>query len=280
MSTWILMTVVAACVNLILSECFDWLPWLSKRILHSAALHLPRAHRQRYEDEWLGELDSIPGLRVSRLVFSLRVLFSAPATMRAISPETRLYFSTPAKRLVDFSFACLVLVLLMPMFLVIGLAIKLTSAGPIFIKERHLGFEGETFDVIGFSTTASVVGSANLTSRPSNLRPVRVTTIGRLLRKLSLDELPQFINVMKGDMSLVGPRALLAEEAKFLKDWHNTRHAVRPGITGLWQVRWSEGRSFDDMVRLDLRYVQGWSLGSDVRILLGTVKAVLTSRPV
>jgi len=274
------MTAAAACVNLILTECFDWLPWLAKRILHAAALHLPPKYRQRYEDEWLGELDSIPGLRVSRLAFSLRVFFSATATMRAISPETRLYFSTPAKRLVDFSFACLVLVLLMPMFLVIGLAIKLTSAGPIFIKERHLGFEGETFDVIGFSTTASVVGSANLTSRPSNLRPVRVTTIGRLLRKLSLDELPQFINVMKGDMSLVGPRPLLAKEAAYLKDWHNARHAVRPGITGLWQVRWDEGRSFDDMVRLDLRYMQDSSAGRDIRIMLGTVRAALRSRPI
>jgi|PersoiStandDraft_1058852.scaffolds.fasta_scaffold295662_1 lipopolysaccharide/colanic/teichoic acid biosynthesis glycosyltransferase len=107
-----------------------------------------------------------------------------------------------------------------------------------------------------------------------------LTRVGRFLRRFSLDELPQFINVLKGDMSLVGPRPLRAAEGELLKDWHRARHIVRPGITGLWQVQSRRPISFDDMVRLDLRYAKDWSLGSDVRILLGTVKAVLTSRPV
>lgn len=280
MTTWLLMTVGAVLVQLLVTECFDWLPWLSRRILHAASLHVPREHRADYEDAWLAELEVIPGLRFSRLLFCLRVLSRAPALRREIGPGTGLYFSTPAKRLIDLIAASLAVALFLPVFVVISLAIKLTSPGPVFSREERLGFEGTTFDFIRFRTTASLVGSAKLAARPSTLRPVGVTGVGQLLRRFSLDELPQFFNVMKGDMSLVGPRALLVEEAKYLEGWHSARCAVRPGISGLWQISTDGRLSFDDMIRLDLRYVQGWSLSSDVRILLGTVKAVLASRPV
>lgn len=270
------MTAAAACVNLILTECFDWLPWLAKRILHAAALHLPAKYRQRYEDEWLGELDAIPGLRVSRLAFSLRVFFSATATMRAISPETRLYFSTPAKRVVDFSSACLVLVLLMPMFLVIGLAIKLTSAGPLFSREKRLGFEEAQFELVRFRTTRSSLSEQIEPAAGAALvSDADLTRVGRFLRTFSLDELPQFINVLKGDMSLVGPRPLPAAEGELLKDWHRARHIVRPGITGLWQVQSRWPISFDDMIRLDLRYAKDWSAWRDMKIMVGSVISAL-----
>jgi lipopolysaccharide/colanic/teichoic acid biosynthesis glycosyltransferase len=164
----------------------------------------------------------------------------------------------------------------MPTFLTIGLAIKLTSAGPLFSREKRLGFEEAQFELIRFRTTR--------TSLPERMEPAAgtallsdadLTRVGRFLRGFSLDELPQFINVLKGDMSLVGPRPLPAAEGELLEIWHRARHIVRPGITGLWQVQSCWRISFDDMVRLDLRYAKDWSAWRDMKIMIGTVTSVL-----
>jgi len=285
MMTWLLLTLTAAIVNLLLAECFDWLPWLSRRIVRCAARHLPPEHRVRYQDEWLAELDAVPGMRVSRLAFAVRVLLSSSDTRSAISPHSRIYFSTPLKRLADLVFAGLTLTALAPVLAAIALAIKLTSPGPVFCKEERVGFEETHFQLLRFRTARAVVQlSAGLevetiqTGVPQWTYARGLTRVGRFLRKYSLDEMPQFFNVLRGDMSLIGPRPMRASENELLEDWHRRRHFVRPGISGLWQSDGPRRLTLDDMVRLDLRYIEEWSLRQDVRILARTVTAVLSKR--
>lgn len=284
MMSWLLLTLAAACVNLLLAESFDWLPWLSRRIVRCAARYLPPEHRSRYQDEWLAELDAIPGLRVSRLIFSLRVLLSSSDTRRAINPELHLYFSTPAKRLVDLTVAGLALALLAPLLALIALAIKLTSSGSVLCKEERVGFEETRFQFLRFRTTCSpIAGSTEAglgleTAHPLWVRDQELTRVGRFLGKYSLDELPQFFNVLRGDMSLIGPRAMRVRDNELLETWHRRRHCVRPGINGLWQSDARRRLTFDDMVRLDLRYIEEWSLLQDLKILARTVREAFFNR--
>ena len=106
----------------------------------------------------------------------------------------------------------------------------------------------------------------------------RVTRVGRVLRRFSLDEIPQILNVLKGDMSLVGPRPLPLRDYRLLADWHRRRYAVLPGMTGLWQISGRSGLSFDDLVRLDFTYLENWSIWLDISILVKTIPAVITQR--
>jgi lipopolysaccharide/colanic/teichoic acid biosynthesis glycosyltransferase len=189
------------------------------------------------------------------------------------------------------------LALLSPVFGAVALAIKLTSKGPVLFKQERLGQYGKKFTVLKFRSMRTdcdakiheqyvsqfIAGDvANVATNGE--KPVfkiqgdpRVTPVGRFLRKTSLDELPQFWNVLVGNMSLVGPRPPVAYEYKAYDLWHRRRVLeIKPGITGLWQV---EGRSrirFDEMVRLDLKYARGWSIWLDMKILLQTPGAVLT----
>jgi lipopolysaccharide/colanic/teichoic acid biosynthesis glycosyltransferase len=189
------------------------------------------------------------------------------------------------------------LVLLSPVFGAVALAIKLTSKGPALFKQERLGQYGKKFTVLKFRSMRTdcdariheeyvsqfIAGQANGASQNGG-KPVfkiqedpRVTRLGKFLRKTSLDEFPQFWNVLVGNMSLVGPRPPLPYEYKAYDLWHRRRVLeIKPGITGLWQV---EGRSrtrFDEMVRLDLKYARAWSIWLDVKILLQTPGAVLT----
>jgi lipopolysaccharide/colanic/teichoic acid biosynthesis glycosyltransferase len=106
----------------------------------------------------------------------------------------------------------------------------------------------------------------------------RVTRVGRLLRRFSLDEIPQIVNVLKGEMSLVGPRPLPLRDYRLLEDWHRRRYAVLPGMTGLWQISGRSGLSFDDLVRLDFTYLENWSIWLDISILVKTIPAVVARR--
>jgi lipopolysaccharide/colanic/teichoic acid biosynthesis glycosyltransferase len=192
------------------------------------------------------------------------------------------------KRGVDVVVAGLALVGLSPLFLLIAALIKISSPGPVFYEWRVLGKRAKPF--IGYKFRTMVVGAdrlkAGFLDRNEMSGPVfkirndpRVTPIGRWLRKYSIDELPQLWSVLKGDMSLVGPRPPAPEEFVRFVGWQRGKLAVTPGITCLWQVSGrNEISDFDTWARLDLEYIQNWDLGLDAKILLKTVPAVLSAR--
>jgi lipopolysaccharide/colanic/teichoic acid biosynthesis glycosyltransferase len=177
--------------------------------------------------------------------------------------------------------------------LAISLLIRLTSPGPIFFRQERVGMDGKRFELLKFRSmtagasdqvhrdfmfqmlsghAASEGGSGpffKLTDDP------RITKIGRLLRRFSVDEIPQLFNVMRGDMSLVGPRPALAYEVDLYEDWQLRRLDVLPGMTGLWQVSGRSKLSPADMLRLDVHYAETWSLGKDLLIILKTIPAIL-----
>jgi undecaprenyl-phosphate galactose phosphotransferase len=186
-------------------------------------------------------------------------------------------------------------VLALPVFAAITLAIKLTSEGPVFYRAQAVGEGGRFFHMYKFRSMITSAGKeihqeyvtrlikGEITPDGSGktlkiTNDPRVTRVGRILRKTSLDELPQLINVLKGEMSLVGPRPCLPYEYKLYKDWHKKRTAVRPGITGLWQVLGRSEVSFEDMILLDLYYIYNRSLGLDLGVLSETVSVVLKKK--
>jgi lipopolysaccharide/colanic/teichoic acid biosynthesis glycosyltransferase len=201
------------------------------------------------------------------------------------------------KRTIDVTGSTFMLVALAPVLAIIAVVIKLTSKGPVLFKQKRLGQFGTTFHCLKFRTMYTdndpkthrefvqqfIAGKTEAENKSEAAPAVykitndpRVTPIGRLLRKTSLDEFPQFWNVLRGEMSLVGPRPPLHYEFEVYDYWHRRRVLeVKPGVTGLWQVSGRSRTCFDDMVRLDLQYTQGWSLWLDLKILLATPRAVL-----
>lgn len=202
------------------------------------------------------------------------------------------------KRLIDVAVSLAALILLSPLFGLIAALIKLTSSGPVFFRQSRVGRYGKEFTFLKFRTMDAcnnpsihkdyvrrlITGKADLNEDEHGnptvyklVRDPRVTRFGKLLRRSSLDELPQLVNVFKGEMSLVGPRPPIQYEWDVYKLWHRRRLLeAKPGITGLWQVSGRSKTTFDDMVRLDLRYVRAWSLWLDLKILLKTPQAVLS----
>jgi exopolysaccharide biosynthesis polyprenyl glycosylphosphotransferase len=192
-----------------------------------------------------------------------------------------------AKRISDLGLAILGLAVLAPLFLAVALAIRLDSPGPTFYRQVRVGKDGRRFRMIKFRSMQRDADGLVVTLLERNevtgpmfkiRRDPRVTRVGRFLRKYSLDELPQLINVVLGDMSLVGPRPPTASEVEKYEDWQLGRLRAVPGITGLWQVSGRTEVPFHDMVRLDLHYIRNWSFALDVEILLRTVPAVLTTK--
>jgi exopolysaccharide biosynthesis polyprenyl glycosylphosphotransferase len=190
------------------------------------------------------------------------------------------------KRALDLSASLVGLLLLSPLFVLAALLIKLDSRGPVFFRQRRVGEGGETFRIFKFRTMGvdAEAQKAQLAHLNRHLDDdprmfkidddPRVTRVGRFLRNYSLDELPQLLNVAKGEMSLVGPRPLIAEEAQHVCEWGLKRLDLKPGITGLWQVLGRSGIPFEEMVRLDYLYVTTWSLWGDCLLLLRTVAVV------
>jgi exopolysaccharide biosynthesis polyprenyl glycosylphosphotransferase len=192
-----------------------------------------------------------------------------------------------AKRTFDIAVSALVLLLALPVLLVIAGAIKLTSPGALFFRQQRVGKQGNPFTLLKFRTMVpgadamlDLLAAENEADGPlfKIRNDPRITSVGRWLRRWSLDEFPQLLNVLKGDMSLVGPRPPLPHEVKEYEDWHFDRLEVRPGISGLWQVSGRSNLSFTDMVRLDLFYIENWSLAYDMFILIKTIPAVVSSR--
>lgn len=189
------------------------------------------------------------------------------------------------KRLLDVLVSSLLLVILAPFFVLVSLLVKVDSTGPAFFVQERVGLNKRKFRIYKFRTMV-----ANAEKDRSNLEqlneadgPVfkikddpRVTRLGRFLRKTSIDELPQLLNVLRGDMSLVGPRPLpVADYLGFNQDWHRRRFSVRPGITCLWQINGRSSTPFEKWMELDLEYIDHWSLSLDLKILARTIPAVL-----
>ena len=191
------------------------------------------------------------------------------------------------KRTFDAIGATVLLVLLSPLLAAIVLAVKLSSRGPVFYRSKRPGIGQQPFDCLKFRTMYcdaehSQAALEELNEADGALFKIRddprLTRVGRFLRRFSLDELPQLVNVLRGEMSLVGPRPLPERDYQMLEDWHRKRYLVLPGITGLWQVSGRSELDFDDLVHLDFIYLERWSLALDLAILLKTVPAVVMQR--
>lgn len=236
-----------------------------------------------FPDQWVGTARG----EVPDLIMYPDAIFSAPQR------RSRLV----AKRIMDIFGSLLLITVFSPLLLMIAMAVMLSSDGPILFRQSRVGRQGRLFTFLKFrsmyvnSDTAvhqqyirNLIATSNEAPRLlGNAAPVykmandrRVTRVGRFLRRSSLDELPQLFNVLRGDMSLVGPRPPIPYEIEAYKPWHRSRCLlVQPGITGLWQVTGRSRVGFDEMVRLDLRYAMTWSLWTDIKLLLQTPAALL-----
>ncbi len=196
------------------------------------------------------------------------------------------------KRAIDLVVASALLVTLSPLLALVSLAVRLTSRGPILIKQTRVGMDGRPFTFLKFRSmyaendareheeyVAGLIKGERAQPADASMFKItddpRVTPVGRILRRYSMDELPQLWNVIRGDMSLVGPRPSLPFEVSLYEDWHRMRLEVRPGMTGLWQVKGRSKLDFQEMVRLDIQYAARWSPLLDLMIILRTIPAVL-----
>lgn len=191
-----------------------------------------------------------------------------------------------SKWLIDLPVSVLLILVILPLTLVIAVLIKATSPGPVLLRQLRTGHYGKPFQMFKFRTMYSGAHDKRGALAGHNhgcrhlfkiRRDPRITPVGRILRRLSLDELPQLLNVLRGDMALVGPRPLMEEDSGY-EGQARDRLLVPPGLTGLWQVSGRSDLTFEEMVRLDLHYVANTSVRLDLVILMRTVRAVLTAR--
>lgn len=254
----------------------------------------------RSQLDQLKELEPI-FLQLEELGIVFRVLVNfLPGTVSnisfdAVGPMPMLTFSTAprdellllVRRGVDIVLASVALVLLSPLFLMIGAAIGLTSSGPVLFRQIRCGLNGRPFVFLKFRSMRidadelkPSLAAYNEMDGPAfkMKRDPRVTSLGRLLRRTSFDELPQLWNILKGDMSFVGPRPAVVEEVERYEPWQRRRLSMKPGLTCLWQVSGRNELTFDEWMRLDLEYIDNWSLWLDVKIALKTIPAVLLGR--
>ena len=215
--------------------------------------------------------------------------FTARAIPSQCHPlEPHLAVTIPVwKRLIDIVFSVCFLLLVAPLMVAISLAIKIVSPGPVFFKQQRVGYKGRIFTLMKFRTMNVSVQTKSHSNYMKELihgesneneQPMKkldednpdIFSIGRFLRATCLDELPQMLNVIKGDMSLIGPRPCLIYEAKEFRPWHMNRFDILPGITGLWQVSGKNEMTFREMIRLDLRYINNLSVIMDLQIIYKT----------
>jgi exopolysaccharide biosynthesis polyprenyl glycosylphosphotransferase len=191
------------------------------------------------------------------------------------------------KRAFDVLASAAVLVLLAPLYALVAVAIRLDSPGPVLFRQRRVGLNGRTFDILKFRSMYQDAETRQEALRVHNemtgpvfkmARDPRVTRVGRLIRRTSLDEFPQFWNVLRGEMSIVGPRPPIPAEVRQYKRWQRRRLSVRPGITCIWQVSGRNAIDFERWMELDLQYIDGWSLWGDIQICLKTIPALLSAR--
>ena len=196
-------------------------------------------------------------------------------------------FDWAVKRAFDATVSFVLILVATPLWLVLAVAVKLDSPGPIFYRDRRVGLSEAEFGMFKFRSMYidAAQRQAGLEADNEASGPLfkikddpRVTKVGRILRRYSIDELPQMLNVLRGEMSLVGPRPLPLRDYVQLEDWHRKRYLVLPGMTGLWQVSGRIDLSFDDLVRLDFYYLENWSIWLDISILAKTLPAVVARR--
>lgn len=198
------------------------------------------------------------------------------------------------KRVLDIMGSLFAILMFAPLFLAVAAAVKFSSKGPVLFRQHRVGLGGQPFTFLKFRSMYAnndskhheeyvkklIAGADGVRQEDGSfklLNDPRITPVGRFIRRTSLDELPQFFNVLLGDMSLVGPRPPVPYEYKAYSTWHRRRiFEVKPGITGLWQVYGRSKTSFDEMVRLDLQYAKNWTVVTDVKILMQTPKAVVS----
>jgi exopolysaccharide biosynthesis polyprenyl glycosylphosphotransferase len=223
-----------------------------------------------------------------------RMARATPACAKALSDGYVHYLNvrhTPVqrglKRLLDIGVSFAALSMLSPLLLLVAVAVKLTSRGPVLFRQERVGLHGRTFPMLKFRSMVSNAEAlkAKLALLNEQQGPVfkimhdpRVTAVGRFIRKHSIDELPQLVNVLRGDMSLVGPRPPLPSETARYETWQRRRLSVRPGLTCVWQVSGRNQISFEEWMLLDMRYIDHWSLLQDVQLIMMTVPVVLTGR--
>lgn len=266
---------------------------LREVVLKSGVQKIIISGKEYKYDEILDMLEKLKGLDVLILMFPGFFEFSVKRMrMREVAGIPLVQVSNVGffgidlfyKNIIDYFLGGILFIVFIPIYLFLAVLIKIDSRGPVFYKQKRYTKGFKPFYMYKFRTMY-----AEADKRLPSLRkqsevdgPIfkmkndpRVTKVGRFLRKLSIDELPQIINVLRGEMSLVGPRPPLPGEVKKYEGWHKKRLNVKQGITGLWQVSGRSNLSFEEMVRLDLYYIQNWSIGMDIRILLKTIPAVL-----
>lgn len=224
-----------------------------------------------------------PALKIAQLSF--RKLGGTPLLSFVLSPtESGTLF---IKRLMDVSLSLLALIFFSPLFLFLAILIKWESKGPVFFIQKRCGLNGRVFSLIKFRSMVQEAEKMQEQLRDFNemagpvfkiTRDPRITRVGFWLRRTSLDELPQLINVFKGDLSLVGPRPPIPGEVALYERWQRRRLSVKPGMTCIWQISGRNNINFDEWMKLDLNYIDHWSLMLDLKILIRTIPAVLSGR--
>jgi lipopolysaccharide/colanic/teichoic acid biosynthesis glycosyltransferase len=208
-------------------------------------------------------------------------MFGAPASRSRLPARRRGY--RLVKRALDLAICLLALPILLPLALACAVAIRLDTPGPVIFKQLRTGRDGKRFAMLKFRTMVANAEELKPSLAYLNILPApdfkipddpRITRVGRFLRRTSLDELPQLLNVIRGDMSLVGPRPTSFAPSTYRR-WHGRRLEVRPGVTGLWQLKGRNNTTFDERLRMDIEYIDHQSLRLDLLILFGTVLSVL-----
>ena len=253
---------------------------------------LPGSHGQSLQS-CVGVCETF-GVPFALPAYSVRLRRAEPVARRAVADGFLHYVAGPSnaerrvlKRLLDIGAASAALWLLFPFLLAVAALVKLTSQGTVFFRQQRVGLHGKKFHMLKFRSMVANAEAlrANLETRNEQAGPVfkmkqdpRVTPLGRVLRKYSIDELPQLVNVLRGDMTLVGPRPPVPQEVAKYEPWQRRRLSVPPGLTCLWQVSGRNEIAFQDWMYMDLQYIDHWSMGKDLNLLLKTVPVVMTGR--
>jgi lipopolysaccharide/colanic/teichoic acid biosynthesis glycosyltransferase len=293
----VLMTGVILCAlalavahSLVAQEIRAWLPHLARHLVRGAARRLPADSRARYEAEWLAELAAWDDRAISALARAVHIRWKTKAIRESLGEAG--IRGERAKRMLDLSVALAMLVVLVPNLIVVAVAIKLESRGPVFFRQPRAGRGGRSFSLIKFRSMyidaparwQELLDSSEHSEQLELLfsGDPRVTRVGALIRRLSLDGVPQLLNVVKGDMSLVGPSPLHPSEREEVsgREDESMPTDLRPGLTGPWQIDYfvRGHHSFRRRAGLETEYARQRSLLSDLRILARTVPSVLRGR--
>jgi lipopolysaccharide/colanic/teichoic acid biosynthesis glycosyltransferase len=260
--TALLVAVGTAVLGLVINELHGWLPWMARRLIQRATRALSPRYRDRYEEEWLAELDHLPARGVTSILFAIRILARARSTKRAIEPT---YDSAALKRAIEIAFSSSTMLVCAPLLGAATLALRIESAGPPLFRAERVGRNGRRFKLLKFRTF--FVDHAG--------REPCVTRLGGSLRRLSFDELPQIFNILRGDMGLVGPRPL--PPGSPMPD-HLVQFTgkLKPGMTS-WTTlaEWDRRLSMEEAQSRDVALFTNWTLRGELRLLLATMLAVL-----